>query len=371
MRLESAVIILADSSPGELRVAAIRDGRLLDYAITRPGAPDLVGAVLRGRVAARVPALAGAFVVQGGSLADGFLPDSAGGASVTGGDIVAVRVTRAAQGGKGPRLALAPADPGAGPLGLLTPGPDALMRVAGLYADAKVVVGGAALLAERRQSFGERISAAGTAFDETVEAQIEALSRPECPLPGGGRMTIEPTAALVAVDLDMSTAAGMQRSKAAAHQAANAAFLPEVARQIRLRNLGGPIVVDFAGLAPRKRAALGPAFAAVLASDPMQPRFLGFSALGLAEILRPRVHPPLHELVGTPHAEGLAALREMSRTLAADPGKRLSLRASPAISDALLADAPALEACRRRFGQKLILRTDHTLPSLAWHLDAP
>ncbi len=49
-----------------------------------------------------MPALAGAFVALAG--AEGFLPDSAGAAGLSAGTLLGVRVTRAAQGGKGPRL---------------------------------------------------------------------------------------------------------------------------------------------------------------------------------------------------------------------------------------------------------------------------
>ena len=58
------------------------DGTLLDYAIDRPGAPDGVGDLHRGRVTTRVPALAGGFVALDGAP-DGFLPDSEGGKEAT------------------------------------------------------------------------------------------------------------------------------------------------------------------------------------------------------------------------------------------------------------------------------------------------
>jgi Ribonuclease G/E len=74
------VRILAETSPGEVRVAAVDGTTLVDYAIWRPGAPDGVGDLHRGRVTARVPAMAGAFVALDG--AEGFLPDSQGGAGV-------------------------------------------------------------------------------------------------------------------------------------------------------------------------------------------------------------------------------------------------------------------------------------------------
>ena len=54
-------------------------------------------------------------------------------------------------------------------------------------------------------------------------------------------------------------------------------------------------------------AGLGdPALTAALAGDPLRPRFLGFTALGLAEIARPRVRAPLHEMLSGPLAAGLS-----------------------------------------------------------------
>ncbi len=361
----SPITIFASASPGELRVAAAQDGRLVDYAIERQGAPDLVGAVLRGRVTARMPALAGAFVALGGA-ADGFLPDSAGGAGVTQGAIVAVRVTRAAQGGKGPRLAAVAEPPGDGPLGMIAPGPGALERLQALHPDAAMVVDDTVVLATARATLRRGAMLVARAFDDALEAEVAALAEARGALPGGGIITIEPTAALVAIDLDLAAASVGGQPKTASHTAANTAFIPELVRQIRLRNLGGPIVVDLAGLSPRRRAALGPALAEALAGDPLQPRFLGFSALGLAEILRPRVHPPLHELLTTPHAIGLAALRALARELAADPARAPVLRVAADIGDALLADAAARADIIRRCGRKLLLRVDRALPPRAW-----
>ena len=131
LAIAMTVRILAAASPGEVRVAAVRDGGLLDYAIWRPGAPDGVGDVYQGRVIARVPAMAGAFVALEG--AEGFLPDSEGGAGLTEGDVLPVQVSRAAQGGKGPRLTArvtAEAAPGSGRDGrrLLARGPGALLE---------------------------------------------------------------------------------------------------------------------------------------------------------------------------------------------------------------------------------------------------
>ncbi len=169
-----------------------------------------------------------------------------------------------------------------------------------------------------------------------------------------------------------STRAGAtagRQGKAASQRAANLALLPRLAREIRLRNLSGAILVDFAGLKASRRSALAPALHAALAEDPLRPRLLGFTALGLAEIVRRRVHPPLHELLAGPHAAGLAALRRIAAEVASPPHRLPVLRASPAIVAALQSDSEALADLARRAGRALILRSDPTLPATAWILE--
>ena len=361
--------LLASAGPGEVRVAAADADGLHDYAIWRPGAPDGVGDVHRGRVTARVPALAGAFVALAGG--EGFLPDSAGGAEAGEGQILAVRITRAAQGGKGPRLAAAAdVEAGRGAPALLARGPDAVRRLAALHPTAPVLADDAALVAALRPALGAaRVSLTGRAFDEETEAEVAALAEPQCDLPGGLRLGIYPTPALTALDVDLAAAAGVRGGKGAVHIEKNRAALPQIARQIRLRNLSGAIVLDLAGLSPRRRAALAPDLAAALGSDPLRPRFLGFSALGLAEILRPRVHPPLHELLAGPEAAGLAALRHLAREIAVRPGRAPVLAASPAVVAALQRDQEAMADLARRAGRPLMLRPDPTLVPLGWRIE--
>ena len=146
-------------------------------------------------------------------------------------------------------------------------------------------------------------------------------------------------------------------------------MIPAVAKQIHLRNLSGPIVVDLAGLSPRRRAALGPDLAAALANDPLHPKFLGFTALGLAEIVRSRVHPPLHELLAGPLATGLAALRAVMAEFRLDPRGMPAVRAHPAVISALQADTAALADVVRRFGRGVALRSDPSLPPTVWMLE--
>lgn len=348
--------ILASCGPGEVRVAAWDGGALVDYAIERAGAPDGVGDVHRGRVIARLPAMAGSFVQIVG--AEGFLPDSEGG-DVPEGRVLAVRITRAAQGGKGPRLSARALEAVvSGPTALLRRGPGAVERLAALHPEAEVFVDDAAAFAALRPVLGERLTRTAWAFDDDVEDAVAGLGQAETMLPGGARMHVHATPAVTAIDLDMAGLAAGRGAKRTAHEEANRVAIPALARQIRLRNLGGGIIVDLAGLSAKRRGALGPALAAALEGDPLKPRFLGFSGLGFAEILRPRVHPPLHEVLAGPHAAGLVGLRALADEAAAKPGMAFALQTSPAIATALRADMAAQEDILRLTGRKMQLLED-------------
>jgi ribonuclease G len=370
-----SIRVLAESSPGEVKIALTRDGHLEEYAIWRPGFPDGVGDLHRGRVTARVPAMAGTFVAIAG--AEGFLPDSQGGANATEGESVAVRVTRGAQGGKGPRLTAlldeterpVAEQAGPGPPLLLSRGPGPLLEFAGLHPEAAVIVNEPTLAARLRPALGGRLRVEAPVFDDTLAGEIEELTEPRVVLPGGAVLHIHPTPALVAIDVDCGRAAAVRDGKATAQMAVNRSLLPDLARQIRLRNLSGAILVDFAGLSPRRRGSLGAALAHALAADPLRPRLLGFTSLALAEIVRRRIRPPLHELLSGPHAAGLAALRAVAAEIAADPARLPALIAAPAVVTALEADPVALPDLARRAGRPLILRSDPKFAPHGWRME--
>ncbi|WP_419729458.1 ribonuclease E/G [Lichenicola sp.] len=377
-----SVRLLVACSPGEIRIAVAGDGgpdapALTDYALWRPGAPDGVGDLHRGRVEAVVPALGGAFVAlapdrQVSGAVSGFLPMRDGDLPAEG-DAVLVRVVRAAQGGKGPRLVRVSPSPGvpspAGAPALLERGPDPLTRLAASWPDAQIIADDPSLGPDLVPALRPRIRVESQAIPADLESLIDALSEPDVALPGGMRASIHPTPALVAIDLDGAATTASRQSKQTAQFAANRAAIGPLLHQLRLRNLSGAILIDLAGLASRKRAALRPEIEAALARDPLQPRLLGFTALGLAEILRPRLHPPLHELLGTPHAAGLAALREAARVAGSPPHRLPRLVASPLVTAALERDPLAAEALARRVGQPISIQTDPSFPPLAWKLE--
>ncbi len=348
---EIVEVILCAASPGERRLALLRDGVLREYHVYRPGGPDGLGALHWARVIAAVPAMEGAFV----TLADGdaFLPDSHGAAGLSVGTHLAVSVVRAAQGGKGARVTarLGPADAAlgvAGPVRLLRAGPSPLQDWRALWPAAQLVE---------------------APFGEVLAAEIEALGQPGIALPGGMSGTVTPTPALTAIDLDIGTGTAARDAKERAQFAANRDALPELARQIALRNLSGAILVDFAGMAVRRRAALREPLAEALAADRLRPQLQGFTGLGFAEILRPRRRPPLHEMLTGPHAAGLAALRQAVAEARAAPLRRMALRAAPPVIRALEEDSVALVELARVTTHPLMLRSDPALPGLAWTLE--
>lgn len=130
-------------------------------------------------------------------------------------------------------------------------------------------------------------------FEATGAAeQLQAALEPEVPLAGGGRLIIEPTAALVAIDVDGGARGALEVDLAAA---------VEIARQVRLRALGGTIVVDFVDLPEaRDRKRLDRALRHAFESDPEPVRTWPIGPLGLVQISRRRRGPSLMERLTRP-----------------------------------------------------------------------
>jgi ribonuclease G len=138
----------------------------------------------------------------------------------------------------------------------------------------------------------------------------------------------------------------------------------EIARQMRLRQLGGGIIVDFAALQGRRpRERVQAAMAAGLVADPAQPQVLGWSRLGHLEIVRPRRLRPLAETMLEPQtlrksAVALAyeCLRAAARAARAHPAADWRLVVAPEVAAALRGPAAAgLAALVTRLGRPLTI----------------
>jgi len=124
-----------------------------------------------------------------------------------------------------------------------------------------------------------------------VTDQIESLLAPRVDLPGEGHMVIEPTRALVAVDVNT----GPDTSPAAALKA-NVAAARELPRQLRLRGLGGQVVIDFAPMPKRDRHILDQVLKAAFKTDG-ESNLAGWTTLGLYEMTRRRDRLLLRDLL--------------------------------------------------------------------------
>lgn len=132
----------------------------------------------------------------------------------------------------------------------------------------------------------------GAFVRDGIADQIAALGSPLVDL-GEGSMAVEATRALVAVDVNT----GGDTSPAAALKA-NLAAARALPRQLRLRGLGGQVVVDFAPMPKGQRAPLEQSLRSVFKSDPVETSLVGWTAMGLYELNRKRERIPLGALIG-------------------------------------------------------------------------
>ncbi|MDO5604568.1 MAG: ribonuclease E/G [Paracoccus sp. (in: a-proteobacteria)] len=130
-------------------------------------------------------------------------------------------------------------------------------------------------------------------FPEDEAAAIRAFSGPAITLPGGASAFIEPTRALVAVDVNT----GSDHSPAAALKA-NIALARELPRQLRLRGLGGQVVIDFAPVSRRERGTIEQELKKAFRPDGPDCVLSGWTAMGLFELTRKRDRVPLARLLG-------------------------------------------------------------------------
>lgn len=282
--------LIAVSSKGDQTlVALLENDELLEFYVWPHNASDGIGDLYTGRVDAVEKALAGCFLTLDQGLS-GFLPDSAGGKQLSQGQYACVRVTRSGQNGKGPRLQFDSTSPEA-KIGLMVRGPGPLLELAERFLSAEIVLDDYALIATLRPVLAERMRYSAKAFDSVLEDEIAALTEPVAALPLGARLHITQAPAATLLDIDAAGASAVEAL------ALNKAVIPEICRQIRLRNLSGGILLDFAGLKATQRQKLLPTLHSALKHDHLCPTVLGISHLGFAEINRRRIRPPLAEML--------------------------------------------------------------------------
>ena len=213
----------------------------------------------------------------------------------------------------------------------------------------------------RHLAKGAEVEEGRAARDIADEAEAEALEVGH-PLPGGGRLWIEPTRALTAVDIDLGARQGADVKRVT--RQANLTALAEAARLLRLKSLGGLIVIDLVGRGHDAAALLA---AARTAYGPDNPGVtLGpISRFGTLELTVPRRSPPLHERLcgpsGAPTDRTLAQrlIRVLERESQAHPGGRLEAACAPGVAEAVL---PLAMRLARTIGPRFEVVSDPDLP---------
>jgi ribonuclease G len=187
-------------------------------------------------------------------------------------------------------------------------------------------------------------------------------------LPGGGSVHFETTRAGTMIDVDTGTPESGSPERTGL--AFNLAAADAIARQIRLRNLGGGIIIDFIGLDSRvARERVRAALAKSLAPDPARPQVLGWTRLGHFELVRPRRSRPLFEAMLEPRPGAALtrtaltvaheALRALRRETLARPGRDWRLIVPPDVAAALAgAAAHAVKDAEVRFARKIAIEAD-------------
>ena len=134
-----------------------------------------------------------------------------------------------------------------------------------------------------------------------LHSLFDEVSEPLVPLPSGGALVIDQTEALTVIDVNSR---GYSSGKSPKDNASriNLEAAVEICRQIRLRNIGGMIVIDFIGLDEEEMGLqrVTQVLEERLSQDKVSARLLGKTNAGLIEIIRRRTRPPISEFLREP-----------------------------------------------------------------------
>jgi len=190
-------------------------------------------------------------------------------------------------------------------------------------------------------------------------------------LPSGGYIVIDHTEALTAIDVNSGRFTGGKDLEETA-RLVNLEAVAVVAEQLRLRDIGGLIIIDFIDMEdPAGRAAVEAAMEAVIAADPARAASLSISEFGLVEMTRRRVRENLasnlladcETCAGRGHIKSIETvsyeiLREVARNVGGSAGvvRQLVVRCEPGVSEHLVRhERPALERLGRELGAPLTI----------------
>jgi ribonuclease G len=218
-----------------------------------------------------------------------------------------------------------------------------------------------------------------------VAQEIEKALRPKVWLKSGGYIVINQTEALVAVDVNTGKYVGKSNRLEDTITKTNTEAVKEIVRQIRLRDLGGIIVVDFIDMDERKnRQKVMQALEEAMRADRAPYKILQFNDFGLVAITRKRVKQSLERTLCAPcpTCEGAAyvknvqtvvgeILQEAGKLSSIVEGKNVVLRAHPDVAKHLKSNRNSyLEEIEEVLGRPVLVTSDPSLHpdkfDLAW-----
>jgi ribonuclease G len=205
-----------------------------------------------------------------------------------------------------------------------------------------------------------------------IDRELEKALLPKVWLKSGGYLVINQTEALVAIDVNTGKFVGSTSLEETVY-AINLEAVREIVRHLRLRNLGGIIVIDFIDMEDQEhRRAIYDALSEELLSDPARTMLLPMSDIGLVQLTRKRSRPSLERTLNREcsycHGSGrikslpticLEIRRELLAAAESDVGDQISLAVHPEVSHYL--QGPFRELLRELeeiHGVEVILRED-------------
>jgi ribonuclease G len=214
-------------------------------------------------------------------------------------------------------------------------------------------------------------------FDEFgVTAELEKALRPKVWLKSGGYIVINQTEALVAIDINTGKYVGKSNRLEDTIVKTNTDAIKEIVRQIRLRDLGGIIVVDFIDMDERKnRQKVMQALEECMRADRAPYKILQFNDFGLVAITRKRVKQSLERTLCTPcsYCEGAGYVKspqtvvseilvEAQKIARAVDTKDVMLRVSPEVAKLLKSNQNTyLQEIEETLSKPVIVKSDPLL----------
>jgi len=209
-----------------------------------------------------------------------------------------------------------------------------------------------------------------------IENQIQTIHSREVPLPSGGRLVIDETEALVAIDVNSGKSRSARDAETNAYRT-NLEATDEICRQLRLRDLGGLVICDLIDMRfASHRKEIENLFKERFKKDRARTTVLPISQFGILELTRQRMRgsqESLHfatcttcrgrGLLRRPESVAATALRELAALLDRDKVAKVELVVSPRVAGALLSHSRAsMTRLELVSGKHMDVRVSETLP---------